>query len=448
MEKYNDIVFFDENGVLIALDPITTSWVAFDYRDQISSVDTYKTIYKIFKKQFNTTISHRKAPAFEDEIRDEIFVPLHVTSACNLSCEYCFAESKVSDEVMSPYVAKKIIQSILSIPKIKSATFLWTGGEPLLAPATILNSTKYGIKVARKLQKRVKFLIQTNATLLKKSVAKSLLDLGIGIGVSLDGPAYINDQLRKFCNGKSAYKAILNGIRNVFFLGGDLGVIITVTKINAPYIISVINHLLSLGFSEIKINNCHFIGRAKSRNITLSPLEFLNIKINAIKHMAREAGIIPSNTKKIIWNLLFHKKSRLCYSSPSCGVGTRILAFDANGDVYPCDEFITSQEMIMGNIFKDDVMDMFESSPTWKMIRSRTVENIAKCSKCIWRNFCGGGCAANAFFKSGTIFKEDPDCDYRRGIFRFLLRKLVTDQLFQNVALRNIGVDRKLFGIK
>ena len=74
-----------------------------------------------------------------DQLTDKVFrLMLHVTSACNFSCPYCFQERRggaMSRDVQDAVV--RYVRLQLSTGRFRKLTVGWFGGEPLLAPEVI-----------------------------------------------------------------------------------------------------------------------------------------------------------------------------------------------------------------------------------------------------------------------------------------------------------------------
>ena len=83
--------------------------------------------------------------------------------------------------------AKAVIDGIQGPFRIQLA-----GGEPLLNFDLVKRIYAY----AKQQRKKVLLALQTNGTLLTPGIAKELKEMNISVGVSLDGPPEVNEQLR------------------------------------------------------------------------------------------------------------------------------------------------------------------------------------------------------------------------------------------------------------
>lgn len=88
---------------------------------------------------------------------------------------------------------------------------IFHGGEPLLAGITFYQDF---IKLVDEIVPdtiEILYTMQSNGVLLDKKLCEDLSDLGIGIGISLDGTPSSNNKNRVYHNGKGSYDEIING---------------------------------------------------------------------------------------------------------------------------------------------------------------------------------------------------------------------------------------------
>ena len=104
---------------------------------------------------------------------------------------------------------------------------------------------------------------------------------------------------------------------------------------------------------------------------------------------------------------------------------TNFIALTPNGDAYNCPKFTGSQNMILGNINKQDIKDILspESDIMDEMIEER-LEAINRCKskKCEFFFICNGGCPYYSFIKSnGENLKEsDYLCESKMLVYKYL----------------------------
>ncbi|MBI4657002.1 MAG: radical SAM protein, partial [Elusimicrobia bacterium] len=126
---------------------------------------------------------------------------------CNLYCKYCNIQHKYRRNAFEKKPSEKftalwkwfpcLLEQLNGISKIANVTFTWHGGEPLLMPQNefkrICEAQDFYLR-----RKNLDWLnvIQTNGLLLSDDKIDFLKDLGIKIGVSIDGPGYSHNKFR------------------------------------------------------------------------------------------------------------------------------------------------------------------------------------------------------------------------------------------------------------
>jgi uncharacterized protein len=169
---------------------------------------------------------------------------LKVHSRCNLSCSYCYVYEMADKgwrnlpKRMSPAVTEKVVARIAEHAKqheLSVVEVILHGGEPLLA------GTQWLADLAGSLRSQVpavvKIGLQTNGTLLRPSALTVLRDLGIRVGVSLDGDADATGRHRRYANGRNSYDDVAEGL---YLLGSPefrdiyAGILCTIDVRNDP----------------------------------------------------------------------------------------------------------------------------------------------------------------------------------------------------------------------
>jgi uncharacterized protein len=87
------------------------------------------------------------------------------------------------------------------------------GGEPLLAGPEIIEHAVTSVRAAVPDRTRVDFTVQTNGVLLNDRFLRLFENLGVVVGVSVDGGRVANDRHRLFPNGRSSFAAVASALR-------------------------------------------------------------------------------------------------------------------------------------------------------------------------------------------------------------------------------------------
>lgn len=145
----------------------------------------------------------------------EFIVKVH--SRCDLSCDYCYmyemADQTWRDQprAMSPETAELTARRIgehARAHRLASVTLILHGGEPLLAGRDLISQLVTATRRQVGPTTTVNAVVQTNAVGLSDAYLRLFDDLGVMIGVSVDGDASGHDRHRRFASGRGSYAAV------------------------------------------------------------------------------------------------------------------------------------------------------------------------------------------------------------------------------------------------
>lgn len=326
---------------------------------------------------------------------------LQVTQNCNLRCEYCIYSGKYntrthSNKRMSLELAIRGIDYLLEHSKYsKELSFGFYGGEPLLEFQLIKKCISYiETKVTNK---KVNYLITTNATLLNPEIVEYLVTHNFLVTISFDGPKEIHDKYRKYAgNGKGTYDIVMKNVKYVRdhyyeFFKSNVGFNMVLNPQEGYKCIGefikgeeIVND--SLITSSIVSN----IGRKEEQEI--SDIFFAEYNYEYFKLLLSKVGKVTiENVSSIVredFNRLIlmrggkHRKGfkelpKEYHHSGPCIPGQRTLFLNIDGDFLPCERVCEKAGVaIIGNIV--DGIDLEKAK------RVLNIENIAseKCQNC------------------------------------------------------------------
>ena len=175
------------------------------------------------------------------------------SSACNMNCKYCFYKDEANCRetafcgMMSLSDAEEIIKSAAEYAS-GSCTFLFQGGEPTLAGLDFYKGfaeidMKYAI-----FGLIFHHSIQTNVLLFDYVWAEFFKKNNYLVGLSLDGPAQINDLNRVDVSGKGTFNTVKKAAEALDRQGAAYNVLSVVTGKNERSADKKYNYLKKLGF--------------------------------------------------------------------------------------------------------------------------------------------------------------------------------------------------------
>lgn len=392
------------------------------------------------------TESSKKKYSFDRKIIPKLVI-LNLTYKCNLECPYCYTSSNIHlKNHMNEELAEKIISEVYHLPKSlygdtssRCLRIAFHGGEPLLQ----FNEIK---KIIERLRKKdfynnLLFTIQTNGTLLNPKMVEFFNRNNIHIGISIDGPASINNKTRYYKSKRGSFDRVYKAINLLKQYGVPFGVITVLSKKNVEYVKEIIEFFLKEGIKGITLNYFVPFGRGEyfKNELEITDAQLyqayevvLELLINNISE--ENKGIKVSFREQTLKSLLLNINgifTNMCFVSP-CGALFDQLSFDPYGNVYPCDDFSPFPEFILGNINKLPLKEIIISSNIIETLKRRNVENMPTCKKCAWKTICGGGCPAKSYLKHGHIYYRHIYCDFMKKFILKLFHVIEENKTFLN----------------
>jgi uncharacterized protein len=300
------------------------------------------------------------------------------------------------------------------------------GGEPTMALADIQAVVKHAQNVYSSAGKNVSFSIQSNGFRLSDECCVFLAQNNFSVRISLDGTPSVHDRQRVDHRGHGTYARIVQNIRRLQEHGVTINTVCVLHQGNAAQITDMYDSMADLGVSSIRFLPIFKGGVSDTAGIWLNGNEYHAAYWRLINHiLARHnsglnAPILSNLVLGELGSLLSFKRTYMCMRQP-CGAGTSMVCVDDNGDAYPCEEMGGMLEFKLGNVYHDNIADLYENSPRLYQLRSRACDSILRCSTCTWRQMCSGGCAHKSYVEFRDLTHESEHCDYYRRIFEDLI---------------------------
>jgi uncharacterized protein len=351
------------------------------------------------------------------------------TERCNLNCSYCYIPEQMRrggehmDEAALLDALARLhgyFRSHMPAGRLPQVTF--HGAEPLLnRDAIFAGITAYA--------DRFRFGVQTNATLLDDRAVEFLTGHGVGIGLSLDGPvAAVADRTRRRWNGEGVFDHVVRAIDRLDGYAG-YNVICTMTTQNLPHLTEMVEffHDRRVPACMLNVTRCTLPG---ARAVRGSDDEVSTSYIAALERthqLYRQTGrkMVVANFANILIAILAPTARRLMCDISPCGGGRSFFALAANGDLFPCSEFIGLAAFNGGNLFRQPVAEILDG-PAFRRVSGRKIEAIAGCDACAIRHFCGSPCPAEAQEMNGAMTEKGAFCRFYEEQVRYALR-LIAD---------------------
>ena len=345
-----------------------------------------------------------------------------LTNFCNLKCTYCSEGDFTAPNVINKELLFKLVDDLdelLQYVHDDNVEFLWHGGEPLtylkddLCEVMDYAIKKLGVKYA------VKFLMQTNLTLLDDNWLTIIKKYKIGIGVSLDGYPALHNANRITVDNKPTFHLVYENIKKLKscdIIPGILMVLNTEEDIDINQLFDVIEDL-DVPCKIHPVVPCGRAGKRKDTNLISS--NYVKLLKNIYTKMFEENRFLTIEPlTNMVDAILGRADIRECSFAGSCGKS--FLCIFADGGVGFCGRKSNDYNLKYGDLKTDSLLKLYNSANAIR-IRSRQkflLEN--DCKNCNDFDLCHGGCAYEATVANGAPETKYPNCETRKEIIWFL----------------------------
>jgi len=374
--------------------------------------EAYSELYELYKNEelFSSDEYLSKALINADKYQASAPVKamcLHIAHDCNMRCEYCFAgagDYVCGRELMPLEVAKDAIDFLMISSKgRKNLEIDFFGGEPLMGFETVKKTVEYGRIKEKEYGKNIRFTLTTNGLLLNDEISEFINKEISNVVLSADGRKEINDKVRKRVDGTGCYDSVMPKFKKLtderqqdkYYIRG------TFTRYNLDFIKDVI-HLADCGFKQISIEPVTAEDKVpySIRQEDL-PIVFEEYEKLAKEMLSRRINKTGENFNFFHFMIDFEQGPCAIKRVRGCGCGNEYVAVTPNGDVYPCHQFVGTEQFKMGNV-KDKTLDVALKTE----FAGCNIYKKPSCKDCFAKFYCSGGCNAANFNYCGDIYKS------------------------------------------
>lgn len=336
---------------------------------------------------------HRDAP--------QTMLILKLVGYCNLACSYCY---DFDDDRYKHRLSREVAQQAISqsLQRAREGLLLhFHGGEPMLAWDDVCHLCEFSRREADRLGRTVTFSLQTNGTRFTDDNVPYILENRLRVGISLDGPAPLNDHWRVDHNGGGSHARIEAALERYPELRQRIGILTTITCANVRRLIEIAEYVRSLGVKHWDATLFDALGRGSRDSALYAPSTPDVVRAHLDLLDAVDSGRFDDlevrPVLRYVRNVLSYARSSFCLRD-GCGAGADLVAIAADGTVQACD-CIRDRTLELGRLGEVSIDQALQSAAA-DSIRNRTTASLAPCRSCDWRIFCGGTCLAKASLDS------------------------------------------------
>lgn len=281
---------------------------------------------------------------------------ISLTARCNLRCRYCYVESGAGSVRWT--TVRQAVDLAVGL-KHDPLIFAFFGGEPLLEWDLLKRTVAYAGKQNRK----ARFNIATNITLVNGKVVEYFRAHGFSPTLSFDGVAPANDRNRVFRNNAGTFSTIDRKLELFRDYPHKMHLMFTFTPQTVRYLEASVRYALDKGLGGARINLMPAISgyvwteagyRAFERQLFILAEMFL-------ERYARGSLLNICSNEDVPMD---HHLLNLARPGPGeasfCAAGRNILAVSTEGGLYPCYVLAglpreRSRNWLLGNV-KDGIV--------------------------------------------------------------------------------------------
>ncbi len=316
---------------------------------------------------------------------------------------------------MSLDVLESYIKNYISNQQTPVVEFAWHGGEPTLAG---LDFFKQAVALQRQYagDKVIKNTLQTNGSRLDKEWCKFFKENNFLIGLSFDGPEYLQATYRTK-QGKSVFKENLQALKLLQKMNVEHNVLACVTQDYIKHAADIYaffkkHKVKYLQFSPViesfpseaeQSRGQHFAGNLifstsdatkerKPMPWSVASKDYGRFLVDIfnlwIKHDV--GNVFISNFEQALTQYVGNESPN-CIHAKECGSS---YAVESDGDVYFCDH-VAYPESNLGNITKQTLQEIKQNSAQFEFNKESRLST--RCKQCRYLKLCNGGCPKHRY---------------------------------------------------
>jgi Fe-coproporphyrin III synthase len=340
----------------------------------------------------------------------------NITRACNLKCVHCYAhatEGSTSDE-LSTEEGRRMIDDLAAFG---APVLLFSGGEPLVRK-DMPQLAAYAV------EKGMRAVISTNGTLINRSTAQTLKQIGLSyVGISLDGLEPVNDHFRGV---DGAFRKALRGIENCQQAGIKVGLRFTINRRNVQEIPGIFDLLEEMEIPRVCFYHLVYAGRGSqlveddlTHEETRVAVDLIIDRTQALHAKGKPKEVLTVDNHAdgpyLYLRMLQENPKRaaevleLLQMNEGNNSGRGIGCVSWDGNVY-ADQFWRHHSF--GNVRQRPFSQIWTEpeDPLLLQLKEKKKYVQGRCATCRWLDICGGNFRVRAEALTGNVWAPDPAC--------------------------------------
>jgi MoaA/NifB/PqqE/SkfB family radical SAM enzyme len=337
----------------------------------------------------------------------DFLIQWHLTERCNLKCAHCYQDKEKPEEMPFSEIVPNIkaaAQMVKDWEEIYDIEFLpsfnVTGGEPFLR-ADFFDILEQMVCTG------FEVYVLSNGTLITREKARQIARLGVhGVQVSIEGGQETHDNIR----GPGSFAASVAGISNLLEAGVRVSMNATLSQVNAPEFLKLVNLATTLGVPRLGFSRLVPSGRGLAmlpQMLATQQVKDIYEQIFALQVEGLE--ITTGDPIATQMKLPPPPEDEGDIAVGGCAAGISGLTLLPDGTVTPCRRL----PLPLGNVRQQSLREIWATSPVLEALRDRS-RYQGRCGFCNrWAHCRGCRAIAYAFSQSQAspdFLASDPQC--------------------------------------
>ena len=358
------------------------------------------------------------------------------TPFCNLDCAYCYLPERQNKRRIGAATLDRLFARVFESALVRGPfTVVWHAGEPMVLRPAFYREAFAIVARHNAGSVAVGHALQTNATLIDQEWCEFIKRHALSIGVSVDGPDFLNDRYRTTRRGDGTYRRVVDGMAQLRRNGVPFHVITVLTRDSLDYPDELYAFYVEHGVDEVAFNVEEIEGPHQTSSLATPEAaaryrEFLSrfydlatggpVRLHVREFDSGLAAILAAEGDP----------PRLQETAPFA-----IVSVDSEGNFSSFSpELLGLRSAHYGDFALGNVhTTSFEEAARGQRFAAMDAAigaGIERCrTTCAYFRLCGGGAPANKYFENGSF-------DSTETLFCRFTRQAVLDVLLDKVEGR------------
>ena len=331
-------------------------------------------------------------------------ITLHLTTGCNMYCNYCYALQKERVDMSREVAIKSIEYGFRLSPNNMGIIFF--GGEPLLKKDLIKDIIEYSDNLYRGTAYKSHYKITTNGILLDEEFLEYCKSSHLAVALSFDGIKEAHDLHRKTKNSNGTFDVLEQKLNLLLKYQPYASIYMTVSPETVKYYSGSVEYLIGKGVRYI-ITSLNYAGNWNKEDLheLRKQYKLLSKLYEKLTLEQKKFFFSPFETK-----FSSHIKDQL-YKCEKCHLGMHQVSVAPDGSIYPCVQFVNKYEYKIGDVFNG--INFKKRNGLYNL----STESEKICEGCAIETRCNNSCSCLNLQTTGDINKISPlFCETERMI--------------------------------